>query len=143
VVILHAFLALASGFAVTLALVTSLSALIGRMVPSWAESESKPEQGLPADDLRSRPRGPGYAIVNLGSVFLSAEAGGYVTAWAAAANPLIHVLALALVLLALSALSVLQSRGKQPVWYALALVAISPIGVFAGGLVRLRVLGIL
>ena len=142
-VILHAFLALVSGFAVTLALVTTLTALITRMVPSWAETESKPQPGLPAADLRSQPRGFGYAFVNLGSAFLSAAAGGYVTAWAAAANPLIHVLALALVLLALSALSVLQSRGKHPVWYQLALVAITPIGVLAGGLVRLRVLGIL
>jgi hypothetical protein len=143
VVILHAFLALASGFAVTLALVTTLSALITRLVPSWTETENKPQPGFPSDDLPSQPRGPGYATVNLGSSFLSAAAGGYVTAWAAAANPLIHVLALALVLLALSALSVLQSRGKQSIWFALALVAISPIGVLAGGLVRLRVLGIL
>jgi len=129
VVILRAFLALVSGFSVTLALVTTLTALIARMVPSWAEAEGKLQ--------------PGYAVVNLGSAFLSAAAGGYVTAWAAAANPLIHVLALALVLLALSALSVLQSRGKHPVWYQLMLVAITPIGVLAGGLVRLRVLGIL
>lgn len=127
--ILRAFLALVSGFAVTLALVTTLTALITRMVPSWAGAEGKLQ--------------PGYAIVNLGSAFLSAAAGGYVTAWAAAANPLIHVLALALVLLALSALSVLQSRSKQPVWYQLMMVAITPIGVLAGGLVRLRVLGIL
>jgi hypothetical protein len=47
------------------------------------------------------------------------------------------------VVLALSALSAMQQRGKQPVWYQLALVAISPLGVLAGGLVRLRVLGIL
>jgi hypothetical protein len=143
VVILHAFIALVSGFAVTLALVTTLSALVARLVPSWNETESQPQPVLPAEDLRSQPRGSGYAIVNLGSAFLSAAAGGYVTAWAAAANPLIHVLALALVLLALSALSVLQSRGKQPVWFQLALVAITPIGVLAGGLVRLRVLGII
>ena len=141
--ILHAFLALASGFAVTLTVVTILTALIMRLVPSWAETETKPQSGFPADDLRSQRRGSGYAIVNLGSAFLSAAAGGYVTAWAAAANPLIHVLALALVVLALSALSVLQERGKHPVWYQLALVAITPVGVLAGGLVRLRVLGIL
>ena len=142
-VILHAFLALVSGFAVTLALVTTLTALITRLVPSWAKTESKPQPGFPAVDLRSQPWGSGYAFVNLGSALLSAAAGGYVTAWATAANPLIHVLALALVVLALSALSALQSRGKQPVWYQLALVAITPIGVLAGGLVRLRVLGIL
>ena len=80
--------------------------------------------------------------MNLGYSFIAAAAGGYVTAWAAAANPLIHVLALGIVVLALSALSVLQSRGKQPIWYALALVAVTPMGVLAGGLVRLRVLGI-
>ena len=110
-------------------LVIVLTALLTRMVPSWTGAEGK----LP----------PGYAFVNLGNSFLAAAAGGYVTAWTAVANPLIHVLALGIVVLALAALSVLQLRGKQPVWYALALVAISPVGVLAGGLVWLRVVGIL
>ncbi len=57
---------------------------------------------------------------------------------ASQANPLIHVLALALVVLGLAALSALQQRGQQPIWYMLALVAITPMGVLAGGLVRLR-----
>ena len=106
-----------------------LTALLKHMVPSWTGAEGKPQ--------------PGYIFVNLGYSFLAAAAGGYVTAWSAAANPLIHVLALGIVVLALAALSALQSRGKLPVWYALALVAITPIGVLAGGLVRLRVVGIL
>jgi len=129
VVILHAFLALVAGFAVMALLVIVITALLTRMVPSWAGTEGKPL--------------PGYIFVNLGYSFLAAAAGGYVTAWAAAANPLIHVLALAMTVLAMAALSALQMRGKQPVWYQLSLVAISPIGVLAGGLVRLRVLGIL
>ena len=127
--ILHAFLALAAGFATMALLVIVLTALLTRMIPSWTGAEGQPE--------------PGYAFVNLGYSFLAAAAGGYVTAWAAAANPLIHVLALGIVVLALAALSALQSRGKQPIWYALTLVAISPVGVLAGGLVRLRVVGIL
>ena len=53
------------------------------------------------------------------------------------------MLALAIIVLALSALSAMQARGKQPVWYQLALVAIAPVGVLAGGLVWLRVMGIL
>jgi hypothetical protein len=53
------------------------------------------------------------------------------------------VLALALIVLLLAALSAMQSRGMQPIWYQLMLVAITPLGVLAGGLVRLRVLGIL
>ena len=128
-VILHAFLALLAGYATFAALVIALTALLARLVPSWVGSEGKPQFA--------------YVFVNLGYSFLAAAAGGYVTAWVAAANPLIHVLALGMVVLALAALSAMQSRGKQPIWYALALVAISPIGVLAGGLVRLRVLGIL
>ena len=84
-----------------------------------------------------------YLVVNLGYSFLAAAAGGYVTAWTAAANPLIHVLALGIVVLALAALSVLQSKGMQPIWCQLTLVAIAPLGVLAGGLLRLRVLGII
>ncbi|MGA2807319.1 MAG: hypothetical protein ABSE87_04240 [Terracidiphilus sp.] len=128
-VILHAFMALVAGFAVMALLVIGINALLTRLVPSWTGAEGRPQ--------------PGYVVVNLGYSLLSAAAGGYVTAWAAAANPLIHVLALGLVVLALAALSALQSRGKQPIWYQLALVAISPLGVLAGGLVRMRVLGIL
>lgn len=128
-VILHAFLALASGFAVMAILVIVMTATLTRLVPSWTGTEAKPL--------------PGYIAVNLGYSFLAAAAGGYVTAWAAEANPLFHVLALALAVLALAALSALQLRGKQPIWYQLSLLAISPFGVLAGGLVRLRVLGIL
>src|ERR1019366_4688108 len=106
-----------------------LTALLTKLVPSWVATDGSPQ--------------PGYVFVNLGYSFLAAAAGGYVTAWAAAANPMVHVLALGIVVLALAALSAMQSRGKQPVWYQLALVAISPLGVLAGGLLRLRVLGIL
>ncbi len=128
-VILHAFLALAAGLATMVVLVMVLTALLKRMVPSWTSAEGKPE--------------PAYAFVNLGYSFLAAAAGGYVTAWAAVANPLIHVLALGMVVLTLAALSALQSRGKQPIWYALSLVAISPMGVLAGGLTWLRMVGII
>ena len=120
-VILHAFIALVAGFAVIVLLVIVITALLTRMVPSWTGEQGRPQ--------------PAYVFVNLGYSLLAAAAGGYVTAWAALGNPLVHVLALGMVML--------QSRGKQPIWYQLALVAISPLGVLAGGLVRLRVLGIL
>lgn len=128
-VMLHAFLALAAGFAAMAVLVIVMTALLTRIVPSWTETEDRPQ--------------PGYVFVNLGYSFLAAAAGGYVTAWVARDNPLILVLGLGIIVLALAALSALQSRGKQPVWHQLALVAITPLGVLAGGLVRLRVLGIL
>ena len=128
-VMAHAFLALAAGFATMTILVVVVTFLLARLTPDWAAAEGKPR--------------PGYMFVNLGYSFLAAAAGGYVTAWIAAANPLIHVLVLGVIVLALSALSALQARGKQPIGYALALVALSPVGVLAGGMVRLRVLGIL
>jgi hypothetical protein len=141
---LHAFLALATGFAVTVLLAMGLTALVARLAPGWAETRSGLRKlGPHEDELRPAGWGPACIFVNLGSSFLAAAAGGYLTAWIAAANPLIHVLVLGMVVLALAALSALQARGRQPVGYQLAQVAISPIGVLAGGLVRLRVLGIL
>jgi hypothetical protein len=128
-VILHTFLALAAGFGTIAVLVMVVTALLSWLTPHWAGAEGTPQAG--------------YIFVNLGYSFLACAAGGYVTAWVAAANPLIHVLALGMVVLALAALSALQSRGEQPVWHALALVALTPLGVLAGGLVRLRVMGIL
>jgi hypothetical protein len=128
-VILHAFLALLAGFATMALTVVIVTALLARLAPDWVGEEGKPR--------------PTYAFVNLGYSFLAAAGGGYVTAWASAANPQIHVLVLGIVVLAMGALSALQSRGKQPVWYALTLLALMPLGVLAGGLLRLRVVGIL
>jgi len=128
-VMVHAFLALLAGFATMAAVVMAVTALLMRLAPDWVGAEGKPR--------------PGYIFVNLGYSFLAAAAGGYVTAWLSADNPLIHVLVLGIVVLAMGGLSALQAKGKQPVWYALALIAVSPLGALAGGLVRLRVVGIL
>ena len=128
-VVLHAFLALAAGFATMAVLVTLVTVLLQRLTPDWADTTVSPK--------------PGYTFVNLGCTFVAAGGGGYVTAWMARHNPLVHVLALAITVLLLSALSALQQRGKLPVWYLLALVALSPIGTFVGGLIRLRALGVL
>jgi len=128
-VALRAFLALLAGFATMAVIVMAVTALLARLTPDWVGEPGKLSAGS--------------IFVNLGYTFLAAAAGGYVTALIASANPLIHVLVLAIVVLALSALGALQARGKQPVGYALALVALSPVGVLAGGLLRMRVLGVL
>ena len=128
-VTLHAFLALLAGYATMAALVMAMTALLVRLTPSWVGGQGRPR--------------PGYVVVNLGYSFLAAAAGGYVTAWVAVANPLYHVLVLAIIVLVLAALSALQSRGQQPIWYQLALVVAGPLGVMAGGLLRLRIRGIL
>ena len=128
-VILRTFLGLLAGFVTMVFLVMAPTALLARFAPGWVGEEGKPK--------------PAYAFTNIGYSFLAAAAGGYVTSMAPSANPLVLVLALAIIVLAMSALSALQQRVKQPVWYQLTLVAIMPLGVFAGGLLRMRVLGIL
>ncbi len=128
-VMVHAFVALAAGFAVALLFVLALRGLLQRVAPSLVAVEAHP--------------GFSYATVNFGGSFLAGAAGGCTTAWVASANPMVHVLALGIILLALAGLSALQMRDKQPVWYQLAQVALTPLGVLAGGLLRLRLLGIL
>ena len=128
-VVLRAFLALLAGLATMVLLVLVTASLLKRIAPDWT----------------GEPRNPraGYIFVNLSDSFLAAAAGGYVSAWIAASNSLVYILALSIIVLVLAALSALQSRGKQSIGYQLALVAVSPLGVVAGGLVRLRVAGIL
>jgi hypothetical protein len=127
-VALHAFLALAAGFAAVMLVALGFRGVLQLFAPSLAGIAPQPDLS--------------YTVVNLGASFLAGAAGGYATAWAAAANPLVHVLGLALIVLALAALSALQSHGQQPIWYQLAQVALSPVGVFAGGMVRLRLMGV-
>jgi Fe2+ transport system protein B len=127
-VILKSIVALVAGFASMAVLVILLTAFLKRRFPEWV--------GVPA-----RP-GAAYVAVNLAYSFMAAIAGGYVTAWIAWFNPMACVLFLAIVVLAMSGISALEARGKQPLWYQISLLAISPIGVVAGGLIRLRVMGV-
>jgi hypothetical protein len=128
-VIVQAFLALAGGLALLLLLAALFDRLVKCLAPGWAANEERPDAGLMA--------------ANLGWSFLSGAAGGYLTAWLGASNPLYQALVLAIIVLVLAAVSAMQARGKRSIGYALALVAISPVGVVAGALIRLRVLGVL
>lgn len=127
-VILRAFLALFAGFVSMAVIVGVVTAVLMKRVPEWVGAQGNPRAG--------------YVVVNLGYSFIAATVGGFVTAWMAQSNPLIHTLALALIVLLLSALSALQQRGMQPIWYQLTLLAVTPLGVFIGGLLRLRQMGI-
>jgi hypothetical protein len=129
VVILHAFVALLAGFLTMTVIVVAATALIAYLVPGWVRDSTHPSGS--------------YIFVNLGYSFLGAAAGGYVAAWLGSATPLAHTIVLAVVVLLISALNAVLSRGKQTIAYQIALVILSPIGIVAGGLVRLRVLGIL
>jgi hypothetical protein len=127
--ILRAFGALLAGFLTMAVLVGAATAVLMKRAPEWVSATGKPRAG--------------YVWFNLGYSLVAAMAGGCVTAWLAMENPLIHALALALTVLLMAALSALQQRGQQPVWYQLLLVATTPVGVVAGALLRLRLIGIL
>ncbi len=126
--ILRAFLALLAGFVSMTLLVGVATAALTKLAPEWVGAPGNPRAG--------------YVVVNLCYSLAAAAAGGYVTVWAAQGNPLFHTLALAIIVLLLGALSALQQRGKQPIWYQLLLVAITPVGVLLGGMLRLKIMGI-
>ena len=137
-VVLHAFLALVSGFATMAVLVVLITALLQKLTPGWVGESGKSGRGQV-----HRLTNPGYVFVNLGYSFLAAAAGGYVTAWIAAeesADPRSG-----------SGHHRIASRGAQrPAatrttarLVLLSAGCVTPLGVLAGGLVRLRVLGML
>ena len=121
--IVHVFLALLAGFAAVLVFDLGLRALSARLVPSLAREDQTP--------------GVTESIVQLGGSFVAGGLGGYLTAQLARGNPLVHVLVLALIILLMAALGSMQERGKRPVWFLLAQVALAPVGVMAGGIGRL------
>jgi hypothetical protein len=128
-VIVRAFLALIAGFLTMALLVGIVTALLVKLAPEFVGKSGHPR--------------PIYIAFNLVYSFIAAAAGGFVTAWIADRNPLVHVLFLALVVLLLSALSAIQQRGQQPIAYQLTLVVLSPIGVLLGGMLRLKLTGVL
>lgn len=131
-IVLHTFLTLAAGFA-TMALLLGMATLLARAL-GWQAAPA--QKSVPEPDRRMA------RAWNLGSTLLAALVGGYVTATLAQLNPLIHALALALIVLLLGALSALQTRGQAPIWFALLLLALSPCAVVLGGMLRLWQLGI-
>jgi len=123
----HSFVALLAGLAATVALQAALAALVRRVAPGWSGKAG------------AATAGP--AFVSLGSAFLAGAAGGFTTAWAAELNPLGHVMVLAIGVLLLAGVSAVQQRGKQSLAVLLTLVALTPLGVLAGGLMRLKMWG--
>lgn len=128
-VILHSFLALAAGVAVLVLGVALLTTFIQRFLPSW--------------DAAGNAIGLGAVFVHIAGCFAAAAAAGYVCSWISDPASIQHVLALGITVLVLTALSAVQFRGQRPVWFLVALVVAAPLGVLAGGLIWLRVTGIL
>jgi hypothetical protein len=126
--LLHSVLALLAGFAVMIGIVFAITTLLMKRCPRWVGTPGRPSAA--------------YILVNMAYSFVAAMAGGFVTAYIAAADPLRSVLVLAVAVLVMSALSALESRGRQPIRYQIFLAVLGPIGVVLGGLLRLKLLGL-
>ncbi len=127
--IARSFLAILTGFITIVGLMGIATALLKRLAPDLTRDDAPPNHFVMA--------------VNVGLGLVFSLLGGYVTARYARDNPLVHALMLALVVLLLSALSALQMKNKQPVYYLLILTTIPPLAVLCGGLLRLHQLGLL
>lgn len=90
-------------------------------------------------DFPESPPGRLYLVINLAGSALAGMAGGAVAGRLAPHAPHGHVLALAIVILALSLPSFLAGATPgQPEWYPLVLSVLGPSSVLLGGVLTLR-----
>ena len=123
------FVAMLAGFTITAGLTSAVSVLLPKLVPAWAGRDGSPRRPL--------------LVAYVGVSFVAASVGGYVAALIAADYPLATALALGIVTLVLGGVGTLQSGEKYPLWYLILLLIVTPIGVVAGGLIRMKALGAL
>ena len=74
----------------------------------------------------------GYLLVALAYTFLSALIGGYVTARLAPGAPLLHGIAMAVLMLPLMAMNLKKGYGGQETWFVLVRSAVTPLFAVAG-----------
>lgn len=125
--IAHSFLAILAGFITVIGMMGIATALLKRFAPELTREDAPQDLFIMA--------------VHVGIGLCSGLAGGYITARYTHGNPLVHALVLAIAVLLMSALSALQMKGKQPIYYLLILSIIPSLAVLAGGVLRLRQLG--
>ena len=120
----HSLLAVLGGFAAMALLVmvtTALAAVL--LVPGGMMAMSQPGATLPR----------AYLTVNVLCSALAALVGGGITARLAAADPLWHGVALAVLMVLMSVGSMRQARGRQPRWYQFTLMTAMPALAILGG----------
>ncbi|MCC6144724.1 MAG: hypothetical protein IT368_13035 [Candidatus Hydrogenedentes bacterium] len=103
------------------------------ILSSWTMMAASPEFREAANAGHVLIGGPLFII--MASSLIAALLGGAVTAAIAARARMVHVLVLAVIVLALAAYSFTRAGSVQPVWYQAFLAAAGPLGVLAGGAV--------
>ena len=77
-----------------------------------------------------------YLAANLSASAIAALCGGFLTAAIAGRSPLAHGLALAVVIVLMSILSMKQAGASQPRWYQLTLATAMPALALTGAFIR-------
>ncbi len=77
-----------------------------------------------------------YFVISLCTAPLYSVLGGYLCAWLASMKPWAHVLGLAVFGEMMGVVSTVVFWGKQPHWYALALLVLYPAAVLIGASMR-------
>jgi len=124
----HSFLAILAGFIAVIGFTGIATALLKRFAPDLMRDHAKPD--------------PLAMAIHVGLNLAFSLLGGYVTARFAQSKPLVHALMLAIVVLLLSAISAVQMKDRQPIYYLLILTAVPPLAVLAGGILRLHQIGL-
>jgi hypothetical protein len=91
-----------------------------------------------SDPEGMRFRAAPWLLFILGSGFVYAVAGGYVTAVVARRSEIKHALALGALMVVLGVVTLAAEYGRYPLWYQLGLVLIAVPGVVSGASLRAR-----
>jgi hypothetical protein len=131
---MQSVLAVLAGFVTMTVIVIVCTVVLAR---AWMSS---PQGGYDVD-ARSLP--PAYLTANLLCSAFAALAGGYLTAVLADNAPLAHGIALAVLMMVMSAFSMRQSAGRQPRWYAMTLMLVMPLIAIGGAFLQTVIAGAL
>lgn len=115
---LHSFIAIAAGFGSMASLIAITTLLTRWLIPSWTAS----------------PPSSAARIFNLIASCLYAALGGRVSALLAPANPLIHALILAIVILLVSTIAAAEFRGQRLGYYPLSLAVLPSVAALGAAI---------
>ena len=125
---LNSVLAVLGGFVVMAVVVVVTTALAAQaLIPGGMKAMTVPGASIPR----------AYLAANLGCSAVAALFGGALTARIANRAPLYHGLALAALMVVMSAVSMRQAGDRQPRWYQVTLMTAMPVlallGAWIGG----------
>lgn len=123
--ILRSILGVAAGFALMVALITTLTPVAARY--------------FHAEDFRVLNQA--FMMVNLTYTVTAAIVAGFITTWIAGRRELNHAAALGLLMLAISYYSMRQQGLDRPGWYEVVIGGCGPMAAMVGAAFKMLIIG--